>query len=102
MPSLVAAGSLVVDYVLNAAVGVSAGVEALVSAFPELYGDRVVICLAILAFITAANLWGAAESARLFIPPTVIFIVAIYAVILGGLVRSHPAVPVTHHLAAPT
>jgi amino acid transporter len=40
MPSLIAAGSLVVDYVLNAAVGVPAGVEALVSAFPELYGDR--------------------------------------------------------------
>lgn len=39
-PSLVAAGSLVVDYILNAAVGVSAGVEALVSAFPELYGDN--------------------------------------------------------------
>jgi amino acid transporter len=100
--SLVAAGSLVVDYVLNAAVGVSAGVEALVSAFPSLYPDRVLICLVILAFITAANLWGAAESARLFIAPTVIFIVAIYAVIFGGLVRSHPAVPVFHQLPSAT
>jgi amino acid transporter len=98
LPSLIAAGSLVVDYVLNAAVGVSAGVEALVSAFPSLYPDRVLICLAILAFITAANLWGAADSARLFIAPTVIFIVAIYSVIIGGLVRSSPAVPVSHHL----
>jgi amino acid transporter len=102
MPSLVAAASLVVDYVLNAAVGVSAGVEALVAAFPELYGDRVLICLAILAAITAANLWGAADSARLFIVPTVIFIVAIYAVIIGGLVRSHPAVALSHHLPAAT
>src|ERR1700685_4292961 len=42
--SLVAAGSLVVDYVLNAAVGVSAGVGALISAFPSLYGGRVVSC----------------------------------------------------------
>src|SRR5580704_16418865 len=49
--SLVAAGSLVVDYILNAAVGVSAGVEALVSAFPSLYGERVVICLLVLALI---------------------------------------------------
>src|SRR3984957_19684386 len=76
MPALVAAGSLVVDYILNAAVGVSAGVEALVAAFPSLYGARVVLCLIVLAAITAANLWGAAESARLFILPTIIFIVA--------------------------
>jgi amino acid transporter len=102
MPSLVAAGSLVVDYILNAAVGVSAGVEALVSAFPGLYPDRVLICLVILAAITAANLWGAAESARLFIPPTIIFIVAIYAVIVGGLVRSHPAVALPHHAVSAT
>ena len=102
MPSLVAAGSLVVDYVLNAAVGVSAGVEALVAAFPALYGGRVLICLLILAGITAANLWGAADSARLFIAPTVIFIVAIYAVIIGGLVRSHPAVALSHNVPSAT
>jgi amino acid transporter len=89
-PSLVAAASLVVDYVLNAAVGVSAGVEALTSAFPALYPDRVYLCLAVLGFITAANLWGVAESARLFIAPTLIFIAGIFAVIIGGLLRSHP------------
>jgi amino acid transporter len=89
-PSLIAAASLVVDYILNAAVGVSAGVEALTSAFPKLYPDRVYLCLAVLAFITAANLWGVAESARLFIAPTLIFIAGIFAVIIGGLLRSHP------------
>jgi amino acid transporter len=89
-PSLIAAASLVVDYVLNAAVGVSAGVEALTSAYPELYGDRVWLCLAVLGVITAANLWGVAESARLFIAPTVLFIVAIFAVIIAGLIRPHP------------
>jgi amino acid transporter len=99
MPSLVAAGSLVVDYILNAAVGVSAGEEALVSAFPSLYPDRVIICLVVLAAITGANLWGAAESARLFIVPTVIFIVGIFAVIGGVLIRSHPMIPV--HTAVP-
>jgi amino acid transporter len=101
-PSLVAAASLVVDYVLNAAVGVSAGVEALVAAFPGLYGSRVLICLLILAGITAANLWGAADSARLFIAPTVIFIFAIYAVIAVGLLRSHPAVALSHQLPTAT
>jgi amino acid transporter len=89
-PSLIAAASLVVDYVLNAAVGVSAGVEALTSAFHPLYKDRVVLCLVVLALITGANLWGVAESARLFIVPTLLFIAGIFAVIIGGLVRSHP------------
>jgi len=89
-PSLIAAGSLVVDYVLNAAVGVSAGVEALTSAFPALYPERTWLCLGVLAVITAANLWGVAEAARLFIVPTIIFIVAIFTVIIAGLVRTHP------------
>ena len=97
-PSLIAAASLIVDYILNAAVGVSAGVEALTSAFPGLYPDRVVICLVVLGLITAANMWGVAESARLFIVPTIIFIVAIAAVIIGGLLRQHPVVPVAHDL----
>ena len=81
-PSLIAAASLVVDYILNAAVGVSAGVEALTSAFQPLYPDRVWLCLAVLGAITAANLWGVAESARLFIAPTIIFIA-------GDLRRHH-------------
>jgi amino acid transporter len=89
-PSLIAAASLVVDYVLNAAVGVSAGVEALTSAFHNLYPERVWICLVVLALITGANLWGVAESARLFILPTVLFIAGIFAVIIAGLIRAHP------------
>jgi len=89
-PSLIAAASLVVDYVLNAAVGVSAGVEALTSAYPSLYPDRVLLCLLVLAVITGANLWGVAESARLFIAPTVLFIAGIFAVIIAGLVRPQP------------
>ncbi len=93
-PSLLAAASLVVDYILNAAVGVSAGVEALTSAFKPLYPDRTWLCLGVLAVITAANLWGVAESARLFIIPTVLFIAGIFAVIIAGLLRAHPLVPV--------
>lgn len=96
--SLLAAASLIVDYILNAAVGVSAGIEAVTSAFPGLYGARVWLCLGALALITAANFWGVAESARLFIVPTVLFIAAIAVVIIGGLVRSHPAVAPAHNL----
>ncbi len=98
--SLIAAGSLIVDYILNAAVGVSAGVAALWSAFPALYGARVWLCLGVLALITGVNLWGVAESARVFIVPTVAFIVSMAIVILGGLLRSKPDVLIPgEHLA---
>jgi amino acid transporter len=100
--SLVAAASLIVDYVLNAAVGVSAGIEALTSAFPVLYGGTVWLCLATLALITGLNLWGVSESAKVFTVPTVAFIAAIAAVIIGGLVRTHPAVPLNHQLGPST
>ena len=100
--SLVAAASLIVDYVLNAAVGVSAGIEALTSAFPVLYGGRVWLCLATLILITGLNLWGVSESAKVFTVPTLLFIVAIAAVVLGGLFRAHPAVPLDHHLSHAT
>jgi amino acid transporter len=102
VPALVAAASLIVDYVLNAAVGVSAGVEALTAAFPSLYGARVWICLAVLAVITAANLWGIAEAARIFMIPTIAFIVAIFLVIAVGLSRAHPAVALSHTLPQAT
>jgi amino acid transporter len=98
VPALVAAASLIIDYVLNAAVGVSAGVEALTAAFPSLYGARVWLCLAVLALITAANMWGVAEAARLFMVPTVAFVVAIFTVIVVGLLRSHPTVALSHSL----
>ncbi len=100
--SLVAAASLIVDYVLNAAVGVSAGIAALTSAFPVLFGATVWLCLAALAIITGLNLWGVSESAKVFTVPTVLFIAAMAAVILGGLFRAHPAVPLDHHVGAAT
>ena len=102
VPSLVAAASLIVDYVLNAAVGVSAGVEALTAAFPALYSARVWICLAVLALITGVNMWGVAESAKVFMAPTIAFIVAIFAVIVIGLARAHPAVALSHSMAPAT
>src|SRR5580658_8457516 len=100
--SLVAAASLIVDYVLNAAVGVSAGIEALTSAFPSLYGASVWLCLAALAIITGLNLWGVSESAKVFTVPTVAFIAAMVAVIVGGLFRAHPAVVLDTHFGAST
>ena len=100
--SLVAAASLIVDYVLNAAVGVSAGIEAFTAAFPVLYGARVWLGLAALAIITGLNLWGVSESAKVFTIPTVLFIVAMAAVIFGGLVRTNPAVALNHQIGPST
>ena len=88
------------DYILNAAVGVSAGVAALTSAFPHLYGARVWLCLGVLALITGINLIGVAESARVFIVPTILFILAIAIVIVSGLIRSHPVVAPSGHVAS--
>ncbi|MGW3263503.1 APC family permease [Streptomyces sp. NPDC001056] len=87
---LVAAASLILDYVLNAAVAVTAGVAALTSAFPALYGDRLWLCLAVLALITGVNLRGIVESAKAFIVPTAVFVGAIFVLIGVGLFRSEP------------
>ncbi|MGR3874020.1 APC family permease [Streptomyces graminifolii] len=88
--SLVAAASLVLDYVLNVAVAVTAGVAALTSAFPGLYDDRLWLCLAVLVLVTAVNLRGIVESARAFVVPTVVFVGSVFVLIAVGLFRSVP------------
>ncbi|MFG1704265.1 APC family permease [Nonomuraea sp. M3C6] len=97
--SLVAGASLVIDYVLNVAVSVAAGVAALTSAFPELLPYTVELCLGVLALVTAINLRGIARSARAFIAPTVIYVGAIMLVVVAGLVRGEPAVDVSHQVS---
>jgi hypothetical protein len=67
-----------------------------------LYGARVWLCLAALALITGLNLWGVSESAKVFTVPTLLLILAMAAVIVGGLARSHPAVPLNRSLGPPT
>ncbi|MGK5548563.1 APC family permease [Streptomyces sp. URMC 127] len=89
--SLVTAASLVLDYVLNVAVSVTAGVAALTSAFPSLYADRLWICLAVLALVTGVNLRGIVESAKWFMVPTAVFVGSILTMIVAGLLRDAPA-----------
>ncbi|MCC9306147.1 APC family permease [Kitasatospora sp. RB6PN24] len=89
--ALTAAASLVIDYILNVAVSVTAGVAALTSAYPGLYADRVWLCLGVLILVTAVNLRGIAESARWFMAPTAIFVLSILAIIVIGLFRDAPA-----------
>ena len=71
---------LMLDYILTVAVGISAGIGALVSAFPDLIRTRVVLCLAILVLITLVNLRGSATSGWAFMLPTYLFI----ALLRGG------------------
>ncbi|WP_194818499.1 APC family permease [Nocardia sp. XZ_19_385] len=100
--SLTAAASLIVDYVLNVAVSIAAGIAALTSAFPALHGYTVEICLAVLVGITALNLLGINESARAFMAPTAVFVAGIMLVIVAGLVRGTPAVTVAGAAAVPS
>jgi amino acid transporter len=84
---LVAAAALLTDYVLTVAVSVSSGVDALASAFPALFGARVAIAVLLVALIAVGNLRGVREAGALFAGPTYLFIAAIGALILVGLVR---------------
>ncbi len=86
-PGLIAAGALLIDYILTVAVSVSAGVAALSSAFPALNPYRVHIALFIVVFITLMNLRGVRESGTFFAIPTYAFIVGIMAMILIGVAR---------------
>jgi len=90
---LVAAASLVVDYVLNVAVSVAAGVAALTSAFPALLPWTLELCLAALLVVVGVNLRGVLAGGRLFAVPAAVFVGALAVLILVGLVRGHPLHP---------
>lgn len=87
LPGLIAAASLLVDYVLTVSVSISAGVLALVSAFPSLAGYVVPLGIAFILLIMLGNLRGVRESGTIFAAPTYLFIVSILALIAVGLVR---------------
>jgi len=92
-PALIAAGSVFADYVLTAAVSVSAGTAAIVSAFPFLGGHQVIIDLTVLFFVlTVVNLRGVRESSNAFVFPTYAFLLGILVLILTGIYQAftHP------------
>jgi amino acid transporter len=88
--SLLAAASLVVDYVLTVAVSLAAGAASLGSVFPVMAHHLLGVTLAGLALITAINLIGIAESAKVLMGPTMVFVVSIFAIIIVGFIRPHP------------
>jgi len=87
-PGLLAAAALLTDYILTAAVGISAGVGALVSAIPSLQRHTVALCLTILILITVLNLRGVREAGVAFMVPTYLFVGTLLIMILVGVFRA--------------
>src|ERR1017187_2302498 len=96
-PGLLAAAALMIDYILVVAVGISAGVGALVSAAPSLQPHTLLLCLAILAAVTMVNLRGVRETGVIFLVPTYLFVVGSLLIAIAiGLYKTlgsggHPA-----------
>jgi amino acid transporter len=85
--SLLAASALLADYILTAAVGISAGVGALVSAVPSLLPHTVSFCVGILIVITILNLRGVRDAGLAFAVPTYLFVGTLLITIVAGVLR---------------
>ena len=85
---LLAASALLADYILTAAVGISAGVGALVSAVPQLLPHTLGLCLAILVVITIVNLRGVKDAGTAFLLPTYVFVGSLLITIVVGIAKT--------------
>src|SRR5215218_9238115 len=83
--SLVAATSLLIDYVLTVAVSVVAGVAAITSAVPSLAPHAVQLALGFVALLTVMNLRGVKEAGRAFAVPTYGFVLCVFVMLAAGL-----------------
>ncbi len=87
LPGLVAAAALLIDYVLTAAVSLTAGVAAITSAFPALWPYRVSVALSLLAVIALLNLRGLRETGTLMAVPVYLFLFTYLPMLAYGVVR---------------
>ncbi|HVB09873.1 MAG TPA: APC family permease [Bacillota bacterium] len=101
LPSLVAGASLLVDYTLTVAVSVTAGADAIISAFPPLAPQRVPLDLLLIALITVINLRGTRESATVLAGPTYAFVLLMLALVGVGLWHGGLAGLAAHHALQP-
>ncbi|MGA7241529.1 MAG: amino acid permease, partial [Terracidiphilus sp.] len=97
---LLAAAALMIDYILTAAVGISAGVGALISAVPSLQPDTLKLCLLVLLILTIVNMRGVHDTGVVFMIPTYLFTGTLLIVIGVGMVHAiasgghpHPVMP---------
>ncbi|MFJ8256342.1 APC family permease [Peribacillus asahii] len=86
-PGLIAGGSLLVDYILTVAVSVSAGTDAITSAFPSLHTHNVMIAIFFVIFLTILNLRGVTESASILAYPVYLFVLALFILIGVGIYK---------------
>ncbi len=89
-PAMLAGASLVVDYVLTVAVSLAVGAASLGSVFPSLSHHLLLVSLIGLAALTAVNMFGISESARLLALPAAVFVLSTIAVIVVGAFHPHP------------
>ncbi len=92
LPGMVAAASLMVDYVMTVAVSVASGVAAIIAAFPGSPAIRLFIptesdpdLRGLIVLVTLANLRGVRESGRLFAVPTYAFVLLCGGLVVVGL-----------------
>lgn len=85
--ALLSAATLTIDYILTVAVSISSSTAALVSAFPFLQNQKVIISLIFVSLITLMNLRGIRESSKVFGLPTYIFIASMGILIITGLFK---------------
>lgn len=84
---VLAGAALMIDYLLNVAVGISAGIGALVSAVPWLQPHTLALCLGVLVILTMVNLRGVKEAGSAFVAPTYLFVGTLGVVIVIGLYK---------------
>jgi amino acid transporter len=87
-PGLLAASALLIDYALDAAVGISTGIGALTSAVPPLHPHTLLLCLTALAILTLVNLRGVSETGGVFLLPTYLFLACMAIVLVLGIAKT--------------
>nr|DAD54297.1 TPA_exp: hypothetical protein CAETHG_RS00785 [Clostridium autoethanogenum DSM 10061] len=86
-PGLVAASALLIDYILTVAVSASAGVTAIISAFPALGIHKISLVVGLIIILTILNLRGVSESSKIFSIPTYLFILGMITMIIYGFIK---------------
>ena len=96
---LLAAAALMIDYILNASVGISAGVGALISAVPALQPHTLLLCLTALTILTLVNMRGVHDTGVVFMIPTYLFTGTLLIVIAVGAWQTVHAAGHPHPIA---
>ena len=85
--AVIAGTALMIDYVLNVGVAISAGVAAVLSAIPALYSHRLALCLVVLLTLTLINLRGVKQSGIAFSLPVIGFVACVGTALTIGMVQ---------------